>query len=85
MLNLLRQKLISFINGLFFKTLKMPWWVEIKTTIPLCVYYFGPFYRKKVALLSQHGYIEDLVQEKASGITVEIKQLQPKVLTVCED
>jgi Domain of unknown function (DUF1816) len=85
MLNLLGQELTSSIKGLYFKTLKMPWWVEIKTTIPVCIYYFGPFYRKKVAQSSQHGYIEDLIQERACGITVEIKRLQPKVLTVYED
>jgi Domain of unknown function (DUF1816) len=85
LLNFLRQGLISPMNSFYFKALKMPWWVEIKTTLPLCIYYFGPFHCKKAARLSQSGYIEDLVQEKALGITVEIKRLQPKVLTVYED
>ena len=65
--------------------LRFPWWLEIKTAIPCCTYYFGPFLSKKKAKISQYGYIEDLIQEKASGITVEIKQLQPKQLTICED
>lgn len=81
-LNRLRQKLTSSSDGFYFRSLKMPWWVEIKTTIPYCIYYFGPFSCKHTARLSQHGYIADLVQEKACGITVEIKRLQPKVLTI---
>jgi Domain of unknown function (DUF1816) len=84
-LNFLRQELTSSKDNFYFRILKMPWWVEIKTTLPLCIYYFGPFHCKKTARLSQSGYIEDLVQEKACGITVEIKQLRPKVLTVYED
>jgi Domain of unknown function (DUF1816) len=84
-LNFLRQELTSSVDGFYFRTLKMPWWVEIRTTLPLCIYYFGPFHCKKTARLSQSGYIEDLVQEKACGITVEIKRLRPKVLTVYED
>ncbi len=61
------------------------WWLEIKTTIPPCIYYFGPFSSQKNAKLSEYGYVEDLLQEKAHGITVEIKRLQPKELTICED
>lgn len=64
---------------------KLPWWVEIKTNIPPCIYYFGPFDRLKEAKLAQHGYIEDLVEEKAQGITVEIKRCQPQILTIDEE
>ncbi len=61
------------------------WWLEIKTIVPSCTYYFGPFSTEKDAKLSEYGYIEDLLQEKAHGITVEIKQLKPKELTIDED
>ncbi len=58
------------------------WWVEIKTTVPECIYYFGPFFSEKEAEISQYGYIEDLWKEKAHGITVEIRQMNPKELTI---
>ncbi|MDJ0591703.1 MAG: DUF1816 domain-containing protein [Pleurocapsa sp. MO_226.B13] len=64
---------------------KIPWWVEISTTIPRCTYFFGPFDSVKEAKQGQTGYIDDLVQEKAFGITVEIKQCQPTSLTVFEE
>ena len=63
----------------------MPWWIEIKTTIPACIYYFGPFHCRHTARLDRHGYVEDLVAEKAHEIIVEIKRLRPKVLTIYED
>ena len=61
---------------------KYPWWVEVKTINPFCVYYFGPFETMKEAQLNQDGYIEDLVEEKAYGISVELKQCLPNNLTV---
>lgn len=64
---------------------KLAWWVEIKTTTPRCTYYFGPFASAKEAHLSHYGYVEDLMGEKAHGIGVEIKQLQPRSLTIEED
>ena len=85
LLNLLKQTVISSIDDFYFRRFKKPWWVEIKTTIPDCIYYFGPFHCQHIARLSQDGYIEDLVEEKAHGITVELKRLQPKVLTIYED
>lgn len=60
---------------------RYPWWVEVKTISPYCVYYFGPFETIKQARLNQGGYIEDLVEEKAYGITVELKQCLPDNLT----
>ena len=72
-------KLLSLINQK-----KIPWWVEIHTTIPRCTYFFGPFDSVKEAKQKQTGYVDDLVQEKAWGITVEIKQCQPTFLTVFE-
>ena len=65
--------------------MKIDWWLEIKTIVPCCVYYFGPFSSKEEATISEYGYIEDLLQEKAHGITVEIKLLEPKKLTIDED
>ena len=59
------------------------WWVEIQTKNPQCTYYFGPFETAVEARGSQDGYLEDLRQEQAQIITVEIKQCQPKELTIC--
>lgn len=58
-----------------------PWWIEITTTEPQCLYYFGPFESFFEALSHQSGYIEDLQSESALGIDSEIKQCQPEVLT----
>jgi hypothetical protein len=63
---------------------KIPWWIEVQTRIPYCIYYFGPFNSASEAIINQSGYIEDLREEKAEGITVEIKQYQPSSLTIFE-
>lgn len=58
------------------------WWVEIKTESPQCVYYFGPFVRKKQAQKWKPGYVEDLEGEGAKIVSLEIKQCrQPSLLT----
>lgn len=61
------------------------WWVEIVTKKPDCTYYFGPFASHREAQLSQLGYLEDLEQERPQLIAIEIKQCQPKELTVFKD
>jgi hypothetical protein len=58
-----------------------PWWVEIVTSQPRCLYYFGPFESPEEAHINKVGYVEDLQAEQAEGITVYIKQCQPKTLT----
>jgi hypothetical protein len=65
--------------------LKIPWWVKITTAKPKCVYYFGPFATQNEAVESQPGYFEDLKQEKAQEISIEIKQDLPKLLTITEE
>ncbi len=59
----------------------LPWWVEITTTRPHCIYYFGPFDDFAEAYGHQGGYVEDLQEEGAQGIMIKIKQCQPLVLT----
>lgn len=59
----------------------LSWWIEISTHTPHCLYYFGPFDSKEEAQESQLGYIEDLEEEGALEIKVEITQIQPTVLT----
>ncbi|WP_036488679.1 DUF1816 domain-containing protein [Myxosarcina sp. GI1] len=69
----------------FFKKPTLSWGVKISTAIPSCIYYFGPFDTFREAQLAQDGYIDDLVEEKAQGITVEIKRCQPVEMTIFED
>jgi hypothetical protein len=61
------------------------WWVEIKTEQPRCVYYFGPFNTEEEAQAAQGGYIEDLENEAAQGIQVEVKRCKPEVLTIDDE
>ena len=60
---------------------QLPWWVEILTTEPRCLYYFGPFDNADEARFHQAGYLEDIQEEGAQGIAVQIKQCQPQILT----
>ncbi len=66
------------------KTNEFGWWVEVVTALPSCMYYFGPFGSVQEADLAQVGFFEDLKQEGAKGITIQIKQCQPRTLTVFE-
>lgn len=61
------------------------WWVEITTDNPRCVYYFGPFSSAKDAKAHQGGYVEDLDQEGAQNIVVNVKRYKPKNLTVYDE
>lgn len=57
-------------------------WIEINTDNPRCTYYFGPFLSKNEARLAEPGYIEDLKEEGAKGISVSIKRFKPQELTI---
>lgn len=61
------------------------WWIEVVTALPGCTYYFGPFASIQEAQLAKVGYIEDLRQEGAKEITLQLKQCQPRNLTIFED
>ena len=72
----------SFLSNLF-SSFSKPWWVEISTTQPRCLYYFGPFDTESEAIQHKDGYIEDLEQEGAQQIDVTIKCCsEPAHLTV---
>lgn len=58
------------------------WWVEIVTEQPYCIYYFGPFVNTQEAQLFLPGYVEDIQQEGSQVNYIEIKQCQPKELTI---
>lgn len=62
--------------------LGLAWWVEVVTESPYCTYYFGPFATAQEAEASCSGYVEDLEQEGARGIRVDIKRCKPMMLTI---
>jgi hypothetical protein len=72
------SKFQEFIN----RRLKKQWWIKIRTEIPNCTYYFGPFSQKEEAKTSQSGYLDDLFQEGAREITVNIEKSRPQQLTI---
>ena len=76
----MNEFLISILNGF-----GLAWWVEIKTEKPQCTYYFGPFLTAKTAKAAQGGYLEDLEQEGAQGIVINIKRCKPTHLTISDD
>ena len=80
LLKTIKEVLKGFAQGL-----RMSWWVEIATTEPRCIYYFGPFHNSTEAAAACPGYIEDILSEKACGIEVAIKRCKPNVLTMCEE
>lgn len=57
------------------------WWVEVTTNDPNCTYYFGPFSNPLEAADMSPGYVEDLTQEGAQGISTIIKRCHPTELT----
>jgi hypothetical protein len=61
------------------------YWVEITTDNPSCTYYFGPFLSEKDAQVAKGGYIEDLNNEGAEGISVSIKRCKPSDLTIFDE
>ena len=76
----MKELLISLLN--FFG---LAWWVEVKTSTPRCIYYFGPFLSAKDAEAAKAGYVEDIETEGAQGISVSIQRCKPIDLTVAED
>ncbi|RAM49543.1 DUF1816 domain-containing protein [Mastigocladus laminosus UU774] len=68
-----------------FDTLGLAWWIEIVTQNPKCTYYFGPFLSSTEAKAAVKGYVEDLEQEGAQGIAIDVKRCKPEVLTIAED
>lgn len=65
---------------------KLPYWLKITTKVPKCTYYFGPFNSPLEAKALQAGYIEDIMEEDAQGIHIELEQrTPPDNLTVCDD
>ena len=60
-------------------------WVEIVTDSPRCTYYFGPFVSEQEAHAAKSGYIEDLENEGAQGISVTVRRCKPTNLTIFDE
>ncbi|UXE58413.1 MAG: DUF1816 domain-containing protein [Woronichinia naegeliana WA131] len=76
----MKDFLIQLLNSI-----GLAYWIEIVTTTPRCTYYFGPFSSKGDAEVAQAGYLEDLSNEDAQGIFVEIKRCKPQNLTIFDE
>lgn len=61
---------------------RLKWWVKIVTQYPYCTYYFGPFDSAQEARLNHTAYLQDIQEEGAQGISVQIEQGQPQQLTI---
>jgi hypothetical protein len=84
-LTLLYIDLIADWRSLFgFKNSQLSWWVKITTKMPQCIYFFCPFNSVWDAKSHQSDYLEDLMKEKALGISIEIEQCQPYNLSSSE-
>ena len=66
------------------KSAVLDWWIEIRTSNPDCLYFFGEFESYVAAAKEQHGFISDLKTEGANIVSLKIKQCQPQQLTICE-
>lgn len=58
------------------------WWIWILTNNPRYIYYFGFFDNYWEAEWSKDGYIQDLEEEGAEIVDVEIEKCQPRQLTI---
>ena len=66
----------------FLQELSSPWWAEISTINPKCIYYFGPFETSSEVKNAYPGYVNDLDSEGAQGVVVIIKRCKPDILTI---
>ncbi len=76
-------ELIHRLFEIFLPEVDLSWWLKVKTQSPDCVYYFGPFDSKEEAVLSQAGYLDDLIQEGAQNIRLAVEKARPQELTHC--
>ena len=58
------------------------WWIKISTRNPSYIYYFGSFDSYLEAKKYKLGYIEDLREERAKIVDIEVKQYKPQKLII---
>lgn len=69
----------------FINFSEVNWWIRIDTVKPSMTYYFGPFDNLLEATENYHGYVEDLMEEKAEGIAFDFQFINPPSLTIEND
>ena len=69
----------------FLQRFSTPWWAEVTSIKPKCIYYFGPFETSSEAKIAYPGYIDDLDSEGAIGLLVVIKRCKPDRLTIFDE
>ena len=58
------------------------WWITILADQPMYIYYFGAFDSYWEAESLKKEYVEDLKEEGAEIVGIQIKQCQPQELTI---
>ncbi|MBL1178574.1 DUF1816 domain-containing protein [Pantanalinema sp. GBBB05] len=61
------------------------WWVEITTSDPDCIYYFGPFPNSEEASDMCPDYVQALVKTGKQKISPVIKHCYPAELMPCNE
>lgn len=64
------------------QTQEFGWWIKISTKRPSYTYYFGTFSSYWELQRLKDGYIQDLVEEGAKIVDIQIERCQPKQLTI---
>ena len=65
-----------------FELHEFGWWIGILTDNPSYKYYFGDFKTYWEARRALNAYIQDLEEEGAKILDVEIEKYRPKQLTI---
>ncbi len=85
LLNIVTERISIVAKSILKPRPIQPYWIEITTQQPRCIYYFGAFDSRTEAKEMRQGYIEDLVAEKTIGISVKIKRCMPTKLTISNE
>lgn len=78
---MLAKGLLEMVKELFtglMERFSTPWWAEITTTKPKCIYYFGLFETSAEAKIACPSYIDDLDSEGVQGFFVIIKRTKAR-------
>ena len=64
----------------------LAYWLEVTTDEPKCIYYFGPFASREEAISAQGGFLQDLADEGAINIKVNLqRRAKPEELTIFDE
>lgn len=63
---------------------KLDWWIQVSMQSPASIMYFGPFDTYSEAESKLAGYVEDLLQEGATDMVIDIQRCHPEALTISE-